>query len=209
MYDGIDVSVNNGGDIYWRGVRKSGCRFAMIKASQGHLLSGKAYLFPDRYFARNIIGAADAGLYCGSYHYLTAKTEAEAKEEAQYYLSVISPYRALHLLWAAVDVEEDKYLPDTATALNGVVNAFCNEVSKAGFIPMVYTNPNYIKYKFKRVPPWDIWLAQWRPKAYGIPAGYPRVRIWQYGTTTVQGINGEVDGDAGNFWLPDTDYKRG
>lgn len=206
MYNGIDVSVFQGA-IEWQRVRASGVRFAMIKATQGYSVTGPSYLFTDRYFTKNITGAAAAGLYCGSYHYLTAKTLAQAKDEARHYIATISPYRRYHLLWAAVDVEEDKYLPTTQTSLNGVVNAFCAEVRKAGFVPMVYTNPNYIRYKFKRVPEWDLWLAQWRDVKYGIPAGYPRIRIWQWGGSSVPGVTGVCDCDIGNFWLPDQDFK--
>lgn len=206
MYNGVDVSVFQG-DVKWDRVRASGVRFAMIKASQGYSLSSGAYLFTDRYFQKNLTGATAAGLYCGSYHYLTAKTETQAKEEARHYISVISPYRRKHLLWAAVDVEEDKYLPDTPLKLCAVVDVFCDEVSKAGFVPMVYTNPNYIKYKFRRVPNWDLWLAQWRDVKYGVPTGYPRLRIWQWGGSAVHGVTGLCDCDIGTFWLPDQDFK--
>ena len=202
MYDGIDVSVFQQ-DIYWRRVRASGVWFAMVKATQGYSETGSAHLFVDRCFQRNIAGAAEAGLYVGSYHYLTARNVYQAKEEARHYLSAISPHRARHLLWAAVDVESDMYLPADPASLCAVVDTFCGEVSRAGFIPAVYTNPSYIKYRFRRVPGWDLWLAQWRDKKYGIPTGYPRLRIWQWGASSVPGVNGAVDSDVGNFWLPD------
>lgn len=205
MYNGIDCYVCTG-DIDWEKVRASGVRFAMIKASQGYTLKGDSYLFADRYFGKNFTGATGAGLYCGSWHYLTAANETQAKEEARHYLSIISPYRRHHLLWAAVDVEEGKYLPSTPSRLCAVVDTFCREVAKAGFIPMVYTNPNYIKYKFRRVPDWDLWLALWRDKSR-VPTGYPRMRIWQWGTSSVHGVTGTCDSDLGNFWLPDADYK--
>lgn len=205
MYNGIDCYVCTG-DIDWKRVRASGVRFAMIKASQGYTLKGDSYLFMDRNFRKNLIVATDAGLYCGSWHYLTASCESQAKVEAQHYLSIISPLRSRHLLWAAVDVEEEKYLPTTPSRLCSVVDTFCREISKAGFIPMVYTNPNYIKFKFRRVPDWDLWLALWRDKSR-VPTGYPRMRIWQYGTNTVDGVHAPCDADIGMFWLPDQDYK--
>lgn len=206
MYNGIDVSIFQN-SVDWKMVRASGIRFAMIKASQGFSEKGNSYLFVDRCFRKNITEAAGAGLYCGTYHYLTAKNVWQAKEEARHYLATISPYRALHLLWAAVDVESDKYLPSDQTGLCAAVDSFCGEISKAGFVPMVYTNPNYIKYKFRMVPKLDLWLAQWRDVKYGIPKGYSRLRIWQYGTSMVSGINGGVDSDIGNFWLPDQDFR--
>ena len=205
MYNGVDVYVRTG-EIDWKKVRAAGVRFAMIKASQGYTLSGDSYLFEDRNFRKNIVGATNAGLYCGSWHYLTASCESKAICEAQHYLSIISRYRSRHLLWAAVDVEEGKYLPSTPDKLCAVVDTFCREVAKANFIPMVYTNPNYIRYKFKRVPGWDLWLALWRDKTR-VPTDYPRMRIWQYGTEAVNGVSMPCDADIGTFWMPEQDYK--
>jgi len=207
MYDGIDVSVWQA-SVDWKKVRADGVRFAMIKATQGHLENGDDYLFTDRYFKRNIVNATNAGLYCGSYHYLTAKNEQQAREEARYYLNAISPYRSRHLLWAAVDVESDKYLPDNPARLRAVVNTFCDMVNRSGFVPMVYTNPNYIRYKLCCEPDWDLWLAQWREKQRGVPVGHPRLKIWQWGAASINGAKGLVDSNIGVFWLPETDFKN-
>lgn len=207
MHDGIDVSIWQG-NIDWTMVRADGIRFAMIKATQGRKEDGKGYLFKDRYFVQNILGATSAGIYCGTYHYLTAYDESQAREEARYYLSEISPYREKHLLWAAVDVESDKYLPTDPAKLNAVVNAFCEVVNLSNFIPMVYTNPNYIRFKMRCEPKWDLWLAQWRSRIFGIPAGHPRLKIWQWGASGVRGINNNVDSDEGTFWLPSEDFGK-
>ena len=121
---GIDVSYAQG-TINWLAVYADGVRFAMIKATQGRAVSSNSYLFADRHFAANITGASDVGLKCGVYHYLTAKTVKEAQREAQHFIDTIAPYKPRIELWAAVDVEEKKYLPRNKKALSAIVNAFC------------------------------------------------------------------------------------
>ena len=194
---GIDVSTYQG-NINWSAVKASGIDFAIVKATQGHAVSSSSYLFTDRQFANNVTGAHDVGLKVGVYHYLTAKTVKEAQREAQHFIDTIAPYKPRIELWAAVDVEEDKYLPRNKKALSAIVDAFCAYVEAEGYRPMVYTNPNYLTYRLERIPDRDLWLALWRDKERK-PTGYDTMKIWQYGAETVKGINGTVDSNYGYF----------
>lgn len=193
MNRGIDVSVFQSG-ISWERVKASGVDFAMIKATQGRSEQNAALrLFTDSFFIRNMIGAGKARIEIGVYHYLTAQTVSEALEEAEYYLSVIAPYKGAVSLYAAVDVES-KYLPDDKNMLTMIINAFCKRVQRAGFTPMVYTNPNYLKNRIGDISVWPLWLALWRDKKF-VPSkeDYPNIRIWQYGSESVDGIGGKTD----------------
>ena len=193
MRRGIDVSVFQSG-INWERVRASGVEFAMIKATQGRSEQNASLrLFTDSYFIRNMLGAGKAGIEIGVYHYLTAQTVTEALEEAEYYLSVIAPYKGAVSLYAAVDVES-KYLPDDKNMLTMIINAFCKRIQGAGYTPMVYTNPNFLKNRIGDISVWHLWLALWRDKKY-VPAkaDYPNIRIWQWGAESVDGIVGMVD----------------
>lgn len=193
MKRGIDVSVFQSG-INWERVKASGVDFAMIKATQGRSEQNAALrLFTDSFFIRNMIGAGKAGIRIGVYHYLTAQTVTEALEEAEYYLSVIAPYRGAVSLYAAVDVES-KYLPDDKNMLTMIVNAFCKRIQCEGYTPMVYTNPNFLKNRIGDISVWPLWLALWRDKKY-VPtkADYPNIRIWQWGAEAIDGIGGTVD----------------
>lgn len=193
MKRGIDVSVFQSG-ISWERVKASGVDFAMIKATQGRSEQNPALrMFTDSFFIRNMIGAQKSGIRIGVYHYLTAQTVTEAVEEADYYISVISPYKSKVSLYAAVDVES-KYLPSDKSMLTMIINAFCKRVQRAGFTPMVYTNPNYLKNRIGDISVWPLWLALWRDKKF-IPSkeDYPNIRIWQYGSESVDGIGGTVD----------------
>lgn len=205
---GIDVSTFQG-EIDWAEVKRSGVDFAMIKATQGRALSSDAYLFTDSRFVRNITQASQAGIECGVYHYLTARTVSEAVAEAGYFVRTILPYRSKIKLWAAVDVEEDKYLPtNDRTLLTSIVKTFVNYVKAKGFEPMVYTNPGYLKYRLGDIGGIPLWLALWRDMG-NVPQSFPDMRIWQYGKGSVGGIGTDADLDLG-FYAADTvpDYAQ-
>lgn len=199
--DGIDVYTGQG-VIDWREVADSGISFAMIKASQGRgetSATKNLRNFTDSRFARNITEASKAGLMVGVWHWLTARSVAEAEDEAEYFLKVIAPYRDKISLWAAVDVESDRYLGDLGKSdLTIVTRAFLDRVQSSGFRPMLYTNPNFIKYRFTKnaFADTDIWLAHYNVAK---PMQVPNLKIWQHSAGRVYGISTDVDLDIGYF----------
>lgn len=82
IYEGIDVS-NWQGYIDYRFVKEAGIEIVYIKSSQGTNII-------DPYFRTNYNNAKANGLKVGFYHYLVARTEEEAIQEAEYFSSVIS-----------------------------------------------------------------------------------------------------------------------
>lgn len=205
MKKGIDVSTYQGA-IRWSDAHSDGVDFAMIKATQGRSEQNSSLrLFEDSKFRTNIVGAHDNDIRCGTYHYLTAESVKDAIEEAEYYLSVISPFRSLVSLWAAVDVES-KYLPRDKTLLTEIVKAFCDKISSAGFKPMVYTNPDFLKNRLIDISKYPLWLALWRNKNL-VPAveQYKNLHLWQYGKDNVNGVSGWVDA---NFMIKDIEVEE-
>lgn len=198
---GIDVSILQG-NINWRKAKADGVKFAMVKATQGRgetAATKHLRVFTDGKLAANVAGAHNAGIDCGVYHYFTAKTNAEAEYEAEYFLEAIKPYKQYIDLWAAVDVESEPYLGKVSkTTLTSATKTFMDCVKKKGFKPMLYTNPNYLKYRFtaNAFKYDDIWLAHWGVKE---PMSMPNTQIWQYGLGRVNGINADVDMDEGYF----------
>ena len=219
---GIDVSTLQG-DIDWKRVRAAGIDFAMIKATQGRgegAATRHLTLFGDPRFKRNIDGAYNAGISCGVWHYFTARTISEAHREAEYFIKAIEPYRSKIALWAAVDVESEEHLPDVSrTQLTAAVRAFIQRVQEAGFKPMLYTNPDFLAYRFTpdAFDDVDIWLAHWMLPT-GTPMNVPNKCIWQYGSVgnandvkkglatlaegRIPGINAACDVDTGYFEIP-------
>ena len=196
MLKGIDVSTLQG-NIDWSRISAD---FAMIKATQGRGEGAATRLLPrftDSKFKRNI---TNARCPCGVYHYFTAQDKSKALAEIDYYCSIIEPYRKNITLWAALDVES-KYLDGLGkTELTAIVRTALERIETYGFKPMLYTNPNFLKYRFEpgAFNDIDIWLAHW-----GVSKPYfvPNLMIWQYGTTRTDGISTDVDANYGYFDL--------
>lgn len=183
-YKGIDVSKWQG-SIDFNAVKKSGIDFVMIRASYGKGI--------DTNFKNNLTKAKSAGLNVGIYHYTTATTPTEAREEIQY-LFKNGGFNKLEYP-VAFDMEDTGAIYDRLTSqdLTNIALAGLDEIEKHGYFAILYSNPNWLEYKFKKeqLSKYDLWLAHWtntKPTAY-------TYGIWQYGTTTVTGISGEVDGN--------------
>lgn len=202
---GIDVYTGQG-VIDWRRVADSGIGFAMIKASQGRgetKATKNLRSFTDSKFAYNITEASKTNMKLGVWHWLTARSVTEAEEEADYFLKVIAPYRSKITLWAAADVESETYLSDIGKAeLTQITRTFLNRLSKNGYRPMLYTNPNFIKYRFEpnAFSDTDIWLAHYNVSR---PMSVPNLKIWQHSAGRVAGIKTAVDLDTGYFDAPE------
>jgi GH25 family lysozyme M1 (1,4-beta-N-acetylmuramidase) len=86
--------------------------------------------------------------------------------------------------------------------LGALVKRFLRKVSAAGFLPMLYTNPNYLVYRFEpgAFAETPIWLAHW-----GVSKPYEGVNpeIWQFGVGRIDGIRTDVDHNYGYFALDD------
>ena len=162
MLKGIDVSTLQG-VINWSNVSTD---FAMIKATQGRGEGAATRLlsrFTDSKFKRNI---ENCPVPCGVYHYFTGTTLKKTYEEADYFISVLAPYKSRVKLWAALDVESFYLDGLSAEDLTRFVTAALDRIRDAGYVPMLYTNPNYLKYRFlpHAFDAYDIWLAHWGVK---------------------------------------------
>ena len=198
--NGIDVYTGQG-IIDWRTVALTQ-GFAMIKASQGRgetSATKHLRIFTDSKFTRNITEASKTKMKLGVWHWMTARSVAEAYYEAAYLIETISPYRDKITLWAAADVESDRYLGDLGKSdLTEITRAFLERIQRAGYRSMLYTNPNFLKYRFAKnaFNDTDIWLAHYGVKK---PMQVPHLKIWQHSAGRVPGIGTDVDLDTGYF----------
>ena len=191
-YKGIDTSLWNG-SIDWAKVKADGVEFAMIKASQGRTAEYDAP-FTDPRFMENRRGAGQAGIYWGCYHYLCARSVIEARQEAEYFVNLVKPYKDEMKLWAAVDVEDSGYMGQLSREeTSAIVNTFVRIVKAAGLRPMVYANSWWLNSKFtapEGVPVWEANLS--------IDSIPDRAKVWQHSFTgKVDGIRGDVDLNIG------------
>lgn len=75
-----------------------------------------------------------------------------------------------------------------------MAKAFCEEIKRLGYLPMVYTNLDYLNRYFDRSQlPYDLWYAQ-----YASAASVADKEIWQYSSKgSAPGIVGNVDMNHG------------
>lgn len=188
---GIDVSQWQG-NIDWQKVKGAGVQFAMLRAGYGRNNL-------DTKFHRNAKGAVAVGIPVGLYWFSYALNVEMAKKEAQYAVELAKKYK---ITWPiAYDLEYDTV---SYAAKNGVTItkslatqmaiAFCEEIKRLGYIPMVYTNLDYLNRYFDRSKlPYDLWYAQ-----YASAASVADKEIWQYSSKgSVPGIAGNVDMNHG------------
>lgn len=193
---GIDVSTLQG-VIDWKTAGKN-IDFAMIKATQGRGEGAATRLlskFTDSKFRQNVTACP---VPRGVYHYFTATTKAKAYEEVDYFCKTIEPFSDCFSLWAALDVES-KYLKGLGkTELTAIVRIALDQIKLRGFVPMLYTNPDFLTYRFEphAFDDIDIWLAH-----YGVarPMSVPNLKIWQHSAGRVYGVSTDVDLDIGYF----------
>ena len=188
---GIDVSQWQG-NIDWQKVKGAGVQFAMLRAGYGRNNL-------DTKFHRNAQGAAAAGIPVGLYWFSYALNVEMAKKEAQYAVELAKKYK---ITWPiAYDLEYDtvSYAVKNGVAITKslatqMAIAFCEEIKRLGYIPMVYTNLDYLNRYFDRSKlPYDLWYAQ-----YASTASVADKEIWQYSSKgSMPGIAGNVDMNHG------------
>ena len=193
----IDVSKHQG-VVDWQAVADAGVEYAMIRV--GFRGYGSGALVTDDYFEDNIRGALKAGIKVGVYFYTQAIDADEGREEAEFVIDAISPYKIE--LPVAIDVER----PDDSTARGNqitrevrteAVKTFCECIEEAGYEPMIYggTNTFAEMLDIKEVYMYPVWYAFYNNYMY---YPYP-VRMWQYSTDgAVPGIKVNVDM---NVWM--------
>ena len=190
---GIDVSSHQG-EVDWRQVATSGVEFVMIRLGfRGYGKEGTLNL--DKYFHQNLAGAKAAGLKVGVYFFSQATNVAEAEEEAAFVLQNLGGEKLDYPLvydWEPVEDKSARTNGLGSEVLTDCAIAFCDAVSYAGYIPMIYYNlpVGYTRYDLSRLTVYDVWFAQYAKQ----PSMYYDYRIWQYTDSgRIPGISTKVD----------------
>lgn len=195
-YFGIDVSSYQG-DINWQLAKEDGVEFAFLRIGyRGYGEEGRLCI--DEKFLQNYEGAHDAGIDLGIYFFSQAVTAEEAAEEAAFLLETLDgrplEYPIVYDWETVVTADEDApprtedVMPQTLT-LSAI--SFCEAIEDAGYNAMIYTNKKQavMKYDLRKLSAYPVWLAY-----YDTNLNYCYdFDVWQYGTGSVDGIQGEVD----------------
>lgn len=188
---GIDVSSHQG-IIDWPAVKEAGVEFAIIRVGYRGYNSGTIH--PDERAAQNLADAKAAGLKIGAYFFSQALTEQEAIEEARFALKMLEGVKLdLPLVYDWEYVSESARTGSMGSEmLMACIHAFCGEVAKAGYDPMVYFNQDLAKnlLDLTALTEYPFWLAM-----YDDRMTFPyKIRFWQYSDEgSVAGIEGNVD----------------
>lgn len=184
--EGIDVS-------HWEGwidfseVRRDGIRIVYIKASEGD-----RGVDPD--FERNYREAQTAGLKVGFYHYLTARTAEEGREQARHFAGVIreKQYEACPVM----DFESFGSLE--REQINTVALAFLRELETLTEKKVaVYSDASNAANIFdERLAFYPLWIAEYDVERPEMNNDWREWAGWQYTDAgRVRGIDGTVDRD--------------
>jgi lysozyme len=198
MLEGIDVSEYQG-TIDWSAVAGAGKSFAFIRTGDGS--------YRDKQFSANWLGAKNAGLIVGAYHFLRPGVDGAAQADICIQMSGGPGSGVLPI---TIDVET----ASDPISLSNLVQAFAAEVeSQTGQSPIIYTAPGFwgpnvaptgLEY---RCP---LWVANWGVESPTLPSGWSAWTFWQYSAHgTCAGVGGEVDLDRFNGALSDLQSLAG
>lgn len=189
-YVGVDISKYQA-YIDFVKVKKAGIDYVMIRVGARGYSTGQIMI--DDYFLDNIKRASDAGLQIGVYFYSQATSKAEAEEEANVVLEYIKDYDITYpIAFVMEDVDNDKARIDDLSKddKTKIAKAFLNKVEKAGYIPLLYGDKEWLikQLDLSKLTDFDVWLSQ-----PGDLPDYPyKFTMWQYSTTaSIDGISGQ------------------
>ena len=193
MIRGIDVSHWEG-EIDWAAVAADGVRFAFVKAGSDHSAGG---FTPDRTFARNLDGAADAGIPVGVFIYSYAKSTDAVSVGMEKALTMLEPYRS-RITWpVAYDVEEKAQAQLGRDVCTAICNTAVAHIAAAGYVPLIYACKSWLTdnlYADRLAA--DVWLAHYT-EVGGKTSYIGPWAIHQYSETgRVAGIRTPVDLDV-------------
>ena len=184
--EGIDVSQWQG-SIDFKQVAAAGIRIVYIRSSMG---SG----YVDPYFEQNYQRAKAAGLKVGFYHYVTARTAAQARYQAQFFVNTV---REKHFdCRLAMDFEDLIRL--SAEEANQIGLAFISAVEEfSGKEAVVYSDISNAASVFGGpLTQYPLWIAQYGDAVPSAVVNWSSWAGWQYTDRgVIPGIEGVVDRD--------------
>ncbi len=192
MIPGIDVSHWQH-EIDWAEVRRSGVKFAFIKATE--FPDKQTALFVDNKFRQNLKGAKSNGLYWGAYHFF--RTHIDPVLQAQKFCKTVGEFSSLP---PVVDLE---VAGSRGERLNHKVRLFLDEVEKITLRrPIIYTSGGFWRSYMASeklahtnwAAEYPLWMAQYTTLWPNPIYPWPAWDFWQYSDKgRLPGILTDVD----------------
>ncbi len=183
---GIDVSQWQG-FINFPKVKEEGIEMVYIKATEG-------IDFVDPFFETNYKNAAAAGLQIGFYHYLTARSVSQARQEAYHFVDTVKGKISHGKL--AMDFEDLKGL--SREEINDISLAFLKAVENySNKEAAIYSDAYNAAHTFEPdLTAFSLWIAEYDVSAPSTDNPWGTWDGWQYtDKLRINGITGNVDGD--------------
>lgn len=173
---GIDTSRYQG-DFNFKQAMAEGVQFAILKAG-----GGDDGLYKDSQFENSYNKCKSLGLPIGAYFFGKATTVDRAKQEADYFLSLLKGKKFEMPVY--YDVEGDM-LNLEKNLLTDICLAFMERVETAGYFTGIYGNPYSFNTRIddERISHFCHWVAYWSTSMPKLKSGMS-VGIWQYGGET-------------------------
>lgn len=193
---GCDLSYHNT-NVNFDELAASGCEFVMLRCgfrgySQGGLMKDEKF---DEYAAE----AQRVGLDLGVYFFTQAITVEEARDEADFVISVIEDYDISYPVAFDTEYIDDEKARTNTADISGelrsdICKAFCERISEEGYYPMIYASENWMRryLNVEALKDYDLWAPQYLDEndfLYDFT-------MWQYTDSgSIPGVKGDVDLD--------------
>ncbi len=187
---GIDVSHWQGDFNFARAKSNEGVEFAIIKAG-----GGDAGLYKDSKFESNYKKCEECGLPKGAYFYGNAKSVAEAKKEAEYFISILSGKKYEYPVF--YDVEGRMITDNDRATLTEIVKAFCSTMEAAGYWVGIYSSESFFNSEMNdgELTRYSHWVARWG-KSKPAPSSGAETQMWQFGGETNLIRSNQINGQT-------------
>ena len=188
---GIDVSYYQG-DIDWNSVLYDGVQFAFLRIGRSYYDNNGYHHYTDTRYEEYINDANTVGIPIGVYFYSKARSVGAAITDAQYVIKMLHGHTISYPV--AIDLEDASQVDLSKQELGLIAKAFCDEIRKAGYTPMIYCNEDWYKnhIDISQIPDEEMWIARYN---YKYDTNISR-SIWQCSSKgKIAGIAGNVDID--------------
>lgn len=154
-------------------------------------------LMVDPKFKQYIEGFLSVGAKVGIYYFTTAINAAEGRQEAEFAVSLIKPYKISFPIFVDTEIADVKDKNGRSDKLTKgprteAVCAFCNRVRELGYEAGIYASDSWFvsQLDYNKVKPYKKWVASY---SYA-PKRVTNYTAWQYTSSgTIPGIAGRVD----------------
>lgn len=195
LYEGPDISKHNG-NVNIKRIRDAGYRRIGIRAGYGKNNVDEKYI-------NNATACANLGVPVLLYWFSYAYNENMAKKEAEYAIAQAKKYWkkcpiAFDFEYESVNYARKNGVHITQSMCTRMAIAFLRRVKEAGYIPVIYTNKDYLKNYFnlnevrRELGTVYLWYARYTNELQ--EDELLKADVWQYTSKgRITGVSGNID----------------